>query len=94
MSDIVVNHLNEIADEMVRSPSDQLSPTPFQRAPRRSSKGNVNDGEMELSNHSDEDAGANLSEYSSEDVPESSTSNHPSGKGMSKFSAKLMESRS
>ena len=80
-SKAVLTHFNAIADEMDPSPWDQLSPTPLQRAPAQNSRQEIYDGEMELSNVSDEDAGADLSEYSSEDVPESSSSNRPSAKG-------------
>lgn len=41
MSDAVLTHFNEIADEMVPSPSDQLSPTFLQRAPPRRRGGNL-----------------------------------------------------
>lgn len=94
MSKDVLTHFNEIADEMAQSPSDQLSLTPLQRAPPRSSRREVNDGEMELSNGLDEDADAILSEYSSDDIPKSNSSHHRSGKGVTGFKAKLIGSRS
>lgn len=62
MSDAVLTHFNEIADEMVPSPSDQLSPTFLQRAPPRRPRREVDDGGMDLTNDSDEEAGANLNE--------------------------------
>jgi hypothetical protein len=55
MSDAVLTHFNEIADEMVPSPSYLLSPTPLQRAPPRRPRRKVDDGGMELTNDSDEE---------------------------------------
>lgn len=56
-------YFNKIDDGLTQSRLDQLSPTRLRRAPPRSPRPEVNDGE-DVSKDSDEDGGATLSEYS------------------------------
>lgn len=48
MSDAVLNHLDELADEMVQSPLDPPSPSPLQQAAGHSTRLEVEDDEMEF----------------------------------------------
>lgn len=84
-------YFNKIDDGLTQSRLDQLSPPRLRRPLPRSPRPEVNDGE-EVLKGSDEDGGAILSEYSSEDVPESRSSNHRNGKAVSDFRAKLSRS--